>query len=133
MRITGPIVPIQTLLAGALPKVARFAVAEAATPQGTAPAPIAVSVSVEMMVALAASERPAESRRRAALVADRGLRALERLDTALMAGLPAVESLHEIAAWSEALGEPEDAELRELFKDIELRIRVELAKHDIIA
>jgi hypothetical protein len=50
-----------------------------------------------------------------------------------MAGLPAVESLHEIAAWSEALGEPEDAELRELFKDIELRIRVELAKHDIMA
>lgn len=133
MRITGLTAPIQTLLLGALPKAAPFAVPDAAMPQVSLPAPIALSVSVEMMVALAAAERPVESRRRAVRVAERGIGALERLDTALLAGLPAVERLREVAAWSQSLGEPEDAALRELFKDIELRVRVELAKHDITA
>jgi len=52
----------------------------------------------------------------------------------MLAGLPAVERLREIAAWVEEEHQgPEDAALASLFKDIELRMRVELAKYDVSA
>ena len=133
MRITGISAPVQNLLLVALPKVAEFAVTDPPVQRSPPPAPVAQPVSVEMMVTLAASEPAIDRRRRIATVADRGLRALERLNEELLAGLPAVERLQEVAAWSEALDDPQDPALGEILKEIELRVRVELAKHDITA
>jgi hypothetical protein len=83
-----------------------------------------------MLVALSA-EAPAERRRRAIIQAERGLDALERLREELAAGIPSPERLRELAAWSSGFEMPDDPELAELARDIELRVRVELAKHDI--
>lgn len=135
MRITGLAAPLQTMLLAALPKVgaAFTAAAEPQTPMAPPAAPLGQPVSVEMLVALAASESPIDRRRRVATQADRGLRALERLDAEMLAGLPAVERLQELAALGPSLGEPQDPALATLLQEIELRMRVELAKHDIIA
>ena len=132
MRITGLSSPIQALLLTALPKVQDFAVAETlSTP--APPAPTTVSpVSVEMLVTLANAEPAIERRRRAAADADRGLRALEQLEQTLAAGLPPVEQLQEVAAWAAEGHAPQDPELAALFHDLELRVRIELAKHDIV-
>ncbi len=133
MRITGLSAPVQNMLLAALPKVAEFAVTDPPVQQSPPPATIGQPVSVEMMVTLAASEPAIDRRRRIAIVADRGLRALERLNEELLAGLPAVERLQEVAAWTGTLDDPQDPALGEILREIELRVRVELAKHDITA
>lgn len=134
MRITGHVAPLQNLLLAAMPKAGAFAVAD--QPVATSPpaAPLGQPVSVEMLVALANAESPIDRRRRSIAQASGALGALERLNTELLAGLAAPERLREIAAWAEATRHgPEDAALASLFRDIELRMRVELAKHDISA
>ena len=132
MRITANPALVANLLLTALPKVAEFAMAEKA-PVITPPAtPVAQPVSVEMLVTLATVEPTIDRRRRIAADADRGLRALERLDRALAAGLPPVERLEEVAAWSAGPHEPQDPELAAIFNEIELRVRIELAKHEFI-
>ncbi|EIZ78715.1 hypothetical protein WSK_2763 [Novosphingobium sp. Rr 2-17] len=133
MRITGLTASLQNLLLATQPKVAAFAVAEPRVQDAAPVTPLAQPVSVEMLVTLAATELPIDRRRRAANQADRGLRALERLDAEQAAGLPAVERLQEVAAWSETLETPQDPVLAALLQEIELRVRVELAKHNIIA
>lgn len=133
MRITGLASPIQNMLLAALPKVAEFAAAEPPVQSASPAAAPAQPVSVEMLVALAASESPVDRRRRVAARADQALGALERLNAELLAGLPAVERLHEIAALAPTVAEQADPALAALFSEIELRMRVELAKHDIIA
>lgn len=135
LRITGLAAPLQTMLLAALPKVAAAfsAAAEPQAPIAPPPAPLGQPVSVEMLVALAAAESPIDRRRRVSAQADRGLRALERLDVETAAGLPAVERLQEVAALTDTLGEAQDPALAGLLQEIELRMRVELAKHDIIA
>ncbi len=89
-------------------------------------------VSVEMLVALAASDGPIEQRRRIAAHADRGLRALESLNAAMLAGLPPVEKLQEIAAWTASREEAHDPAIAVLLQELELRMKVELAKHNIV-
>ncbi len=134
MRITGLVAPLQNLLLAALPKASAFTVAD--TPMMAAPpaAPLGQPVSVEMLVALANSESPIDRRRRSIAHASGALGALERLNTEMLAGLAAPERLREIAAWADATRNgPEDTALASLFRDIELRMRVELAKHDITA
>lgn len=134
MRITGLAAPLQNVLLAALPKVAAFSVTE--PPVATTPpsAPIGQPVSVEMLVALAASGSPVDRRRRGAAQADRAITALERFNAELLAGVPAVEQLRDAADWLQsAQAEQDDAALVSLFKDIELRMRVELAKFDISA
>ena len=133
MRITGLAAPLQTLLLASLPKAAAFAAAKPPVQDAAPATPLAQPVSVEMLVTLAAAESPIDRRRRAANQADRGLHALERLDAEQAAGLPAIERLREVAAWSETLETPQDPALAALLQEIELRVRVELAKHDIIA
>jgi hypothetical protein len=133
MRITGLVAPIQNMLLAALPKVAAFVPAEPPVQSAAPVTPLAQPVSVEMLVALAATESPIDRRRRVAARADRALSALERLHAETLAGVPAVEPLREIAALVETIGEAGDPQLAQLAKDIELRMRVELAKHEVIA
>lgn len=132
MRITANPALVANLLQTALPKAAEFAVAEKAAVLPAPATPVAQPVSVEMLVTLATAEPSIERRRRVAADAERGLRALESLDRALAAGLPPVERLEEVAAWAAEEHAPQDPELATLLKDIELRVRIELAKHEYI-
>jgi hypothetical protein len=132
LRITGLANPLQAALLAALPKVAKFAVTEPVVQPAPPATPVGQPVSVEMLVTLAQSESPIDRRRRVATRADESLRALERLSHALP-GVPVVEQLKEIAATMAQLDTPQDPALAGLIKDIELRMRVELAKHDIVA
>ena len=125
-------------LMAALPKTASsFPVAEeeaAARPvpmQGagaTAPTP-----SVAMLVTLAAADPMIERRRKLAKDAERGIDALDKLHKEVAAGTPSVERLQEIVEWSASFEAAEDPVLAQILADIDLRVRVELAKLDIQA
>jgi hypothetical protein len=89
--------------------------------------------SVEMLVTLSAANPGIERRRRLAQEAGRGIDALDRLHKELVAGIVGPARLQEIAEWSHSFETPDDPVLASLLSDIDLRVRVELAKHDIQA
>ncbi|MBJ6122054.1 flagellar assembly protein FliX [Sphingomonas mollis] len=89
--------------------------------------------SVQMLIALAATDPVVERRRKLAAETDRGLSMLERLHRDLATGEPSPERLREMAAWVEGFTPPDDPALGEVAREIELRVRVELAKHDLTA
>lgn len=101
----------------------------APTAAGTAiPLP---ATSVAMLVTLAAVDKPGERRRRAIAQAETGLDQLERLRDELATGTPTPERLRALAEWSQGFTVPDDPELAGIAREIELRVRVELAKHDV--
>src|SRR4051812_24850835 len=125
-------------LMAALPKAAGgFPVAEeeaAARPmplQG--PGAAHPTPTVAMLVTLAAADPAIERRRKLAVDAERGVKALDHLHKELAAGTPSVERLREIADWSANFEAAEDPVLAQILSDIDLRVRVELAKLDIQA
>lgn len=87
--------------------------------------------TVQMLVVLAASDSGVERRRRMATGADKGLRLLESLHGELVAGVPSPGRLREIAAWAQAMETPEDPTLAAIMREIDVRVRVELAKFDV--
>jgi hypothetical protein len=90
--------------------------------------------SVAMLVTLAAADPAIDRRRKQAAEAQRGVDALERLHREVLAGTPSVERLREIVEWSQSFEMPGDQPvLASILKDIDLRVRVELAKYDIEA
>ncbi|GAA3707310.1 hypothetical protein GCM10022268_15910 [Sphingomonas cynarae] len=91
------------------------------------------TTSVAMLVAMAANDPVVEQRRKLAAEADRGLSLLERLQRDLATGEPTPERLEEMAAWVEGFTPPDDPALGPVAREIELRVRVELAKHDLRA
>lgn len=128
--------PIASALLAALPKLVRVAAAPAvdvrpaaAAAGGMPPA----ATSVQMLVALSAAEPAAERRRRSAAGADKGLRQLESLHRELLQGGAAMGRLRELGEWAAALTLPDDPLLAGIARDIELRVRVELAKHELLA
>lgn len=127
----------QSLLATLAKAEDTFAVAAGAADGAAAvlPAPVPPATqpatSVQMLVALAASEPVAERRRRMAAAADRGLSLLERLHAELVAGTPAPERLQQLVEWSESFEAPQDPQLAAVAREIEVRVRVEIAKHDM--
>jgi len=138
MRI--PALPplMQQSLLATLGRAEAFSVASVDAEAGAATvlppptAPLAQpATSVQMLVTLAAAEPTAERRRKMAAAADRGLSLLERLHAELVVGTPAPERLAELVEWSESLEPPTDPHLASLQRDIEVRVRVELAKHDL--
>ncbi len=103
-----------------------------------APPPATVPIappttSVAMLIAMAANDPVVEQRRKLAAEADRGLSLLERLHRDLATGEPTPERLEEMAAWVEGFTPPDDPALGPVAREIELRVRVELAKHDLRA
>jgi hypothetical protein len=114
---------------GGLAKAAAMKVTEdmpAAVAQGAAP--VTPVQSVEMLVALAAVDPEREKRRRMAQKAEEGLDNLEALHAEIVAGRPSSERLEGLAAWAKSIGKPDDSQLADLVRDIELRVLVELAK-----
>lgn len=123
-------------LLAALPKSMSgpaVAVQETGTlPQQPLAVPGAVpATSVQALITIAVNNPVAERRRKQARDAERGIDALDRLHKELVAGTPNVARLREIAAWSQAVPMPEEPTLAQLMRDIDLRVRVELAKLDI--
>lgn len=140
MRITGLPPAMQQSLLSALAKVGDNITAAAA--KGTEVRPAAIlppavpatpspATSVEMLVTLAAAEPTIERRRRMAKAADNGLSLLERLHTELLTGTLPVERIDELVEWSETFDLPDDPELAAIAREIELRVRVEIAKHEL--
>lgn len=144
MRIDGITPLLQSMLADprtrdgfALP-AAIAAAATAEAPPSTPPPVVPTSAtSVQMMVALAAVDPVAERRRRIAEDADRGLTLLERLRDDLAHGTAPPERVRELATWVESFAVPDDAavtpEFAQIARDLEVRVRVELAKLDLNA
>ncbi len=89
--------------------------------------------SVAMLVTLAAADPAIERRRKQAINAERGVDALDKLHKELATGTPSVERLREIVEWSENIEASDDPVLAGILSDIELRVRVELAKLDVRA
>ena len=139
MRIAGLPPAMQQGLLAALAKAGEdftTAVKAAETRAGAvlpAPAPPTAqpATSVEMLVALAAAEPPVERRRKMAEATNRGLALLERLHAELLAGGLEPELVEELVEWSESFQAPENPELAALASEIEVRVRVELAKHEL--
>lgn len=137
MQIAGlPPAMLQALLAAASPKIERVAAtvtgaAETLPVPAPAPPPAMPATSVQMLVAMAAAEPAAERRRRVAADTDRGLSMLERLHAEVADGVVAPERLRELAAWSETFAVPDEPHVAGLAREVELRVRVELAKHEV--
>jgi len=138
VRIDGLSPILARSLLAALPKVApgfpRIGEEPHAQPMPHLSGPGAVpSPSVEMLVTLSAANPAVERRRRLAQDAGRGLDMLDRLHKELVAGVASPARLQEIAEWSHSFETPDDPVLAGLLSDIDLRVRVELAKHDVQA
>ncbi len=136
MQIAGlPPAMLQALLSAASPKIDRaFTAVEGEvvqTPPATMPPAPQSATSVQMLVAMAALEAAADRRRKIAEDTDRGLSMLERLHAELAAGMVAPERLQELADWSQNFEMPDDPQLAGLARDIEVRVRVEIAKHEV--
>lgn len=89
--------------------------------------------SVAMLVTLAAADPSIERRRKQAIDAERGIDMLDKLHKELASGTPSVERLREVVEWSENFEASDDPVLAGILSDIELRVRVELAKLDVQA
>lgn len=140
MRIENLQAPLLRSLMAALPKAAsgfsvgegEGAVARAPLPQGTNAAQ-ALNPSVAMLVTLAAADPMIERRRKQAVDAQRGIDMLDGLHRELVAGVVSPERLQAIVEWSESFQASEDPTLAAILADIDVRVRVELAKLDMRA
>lgn len=139
MRITGLPPAMQQSLLTALAKAGEDfkAAVQTAEPRSSAILPSTTSqatqpaTSVEMLVALAAVEPPLERRRKIAQATNRGLLLLEQLHAELLAGTLPPERVEELVEWSESFEVPSDPQLAALAREVELRVRVEIAKHEM--
>lgn len=137
MRIGGvPQILQRALVAGmkSVPAVqaAQQAVRTASGEVSAQPAPsMPPAHSVEMLVALSAAMPQSERTRQQAKYAERGLDRLEALRKALLRGTAKREELDELVEWVGERPKPEDSEFSELFNELEVRVRVELAKLDV--
>ncbi|MET0307302.1 MAG: flagellar assembly protein FliX [Sphingomonas sp.] len=138
MRIENLSPMLARSLLAALPKVVtgfpKIGEEPGAQPMPHMTGPNAVPMpSVQMLVTLSAADPGIERRRKLAQDADRGIDALDRLHKELVAGVVSPQRLQEIVDWSQSFETPDDPVLASLLADIDLRVRVELAKHDILA
>ena len=136
MRIAGLPPVLQQALLAALPKAQetfRAGLGEAEPRAATLP-PLPTTTqpatSVQMLVAMAAAEPVVERRRKIAERAEKGLSLLEKLHVELVTRVPSPERMQELLEWSESFELPDDPQLAPLARDLELRVRVELAKYD---
>ena len=83
---------------------------------------------VEAILALQSVEDPTAERRRAVQHGNEMLDALEEMKVALLAGSASPQQLDRLAALVASRTETDDPELNAALADIDLRVRVELAK-----
>lgn len=95
----------------------------------TFPSASRLAADVGMLMALAAVEGTPQSRQRALARANRGIDALDALHRARIGGENVEEILHRLQQWLESEAAPDRA-LAPLMKEIDTRIRVEIARHE---
>jgi hypothetical protein len=125
----------------ALPKVAEgFSVTREDKAPAAAPLPLQQQANVTvpvpnvaMLVTLAAADPMMDRRRRLAVQAEKGVEMLDQLHKEVLVGTPSIERLREIAQWSQTLDTPDEPVLAQILAEIDLRVRVELAKYDVQA
>ncbi len=91
------------------------------------------SSSVAMLVAMAAVDPGPERRRRMAAATERGLGLLERIRDEMATGEASPAAVVELREWADGFAVPDDPVLAPIARDIELRVRVELARYDMRA
>lgn len=131
------LLPAPALLAGFARKSPTFSLGEepdapsAQVPQQPAVQPGQPLGSVQMLVTLAAYDPDRERRRQMAEQGSDGLDELEALQVELAVGEVTPERLEQLAEWVAQVEQPDDPVLAAIMAEIELRVRVELAKFDI--
>jgi hypothetical protein len=138
VRITPATPPLVSSLLALLPEARTVAPeAEAAAPAPQAQAvPLSMTApSVAMLLAMAsvAGTTPSKVRERQIARAARGLDVLAGLQAAQARGLDPGPALAQLADWAKDVEMPEDPALAEFFRELDLRVRVELAKHERFA
>lgn len=135
MRIDGLGALLPRLLASAVQKVAASGVS--ATDMGTQqPIPAHGDIanptigSVQMLVAMSATTPAAERKHKAARTAAKGLDALDKLQRALAMGRADALPMEALRLWAEQREPSGEPELDALIDQIDLRVRVEIAKLD---
>tara|TARA_B100000678_G_scaffold289734_1_gene300982 strand:- start:582 stop:1001 length:420 start_codon:yes stop_codon:yes gene_type:complete len=136
MRIQGISLPVRAVL-NALSRTdtsfrmpgTAMAGTEAAPPPPSHPLQAATSVQV-LVAAAAMNETPQQRREREAKRMDKGVRLLERLHAGTLRGAPEPQVLQELVEWAETFSVPENPQLQSLARDIEVRVKVELARHE---
>ena len=135
MRI-GTLLPAPAILAAIARKPALLSAGEGqAAPGESAPLPPIQPTpplgSVQMLVTLAAFDPDKERRRQMAEQGAEGLDELETLQMELAVGGATPERLEQLAEWVSQVEQPTDPVLASIVAEIELRVRIELAKFDI--
>lgn len=101
-----------------------------ASPVGAGPQPLG---SVQMLVAISALNPADEARRTHVAQARKGLDALDRLHREMLSGRARKGTLDDLAQWVAHRPQVDDPALADMMRDIELRVRVELAKFNMEA
>lgn len=135
MRIDG--------LSAILPRMLSLTTQKSASAETTANAPDAGPVpsargdianpaigSVQMLVAMSTLAPAAERRRKAVANAAQGLSMLDRLRQSLATGKTGDMPLNDLHQWLEQRESSDNEELEALIRQIDLRVRVEIAKLD---
>ena len=140
MRINPVVQQMQAMLLAAGAADARFRTTGKAPPPAAdaptrqPPPSLSPATAVQLLVAVAASAEPAETRRRhEARPLARGVALLHRFHAAAVGGAAPPALLREMVDWTTTFELPDDPVLASLARDIELRVRVELARHERIA
>ncbi|QDX25793.1 hypothetical protein FPZ54_07005 [Sphingomonas suaedae] len=140
MRVDGVSLQVRMVLnalskadTAALATLPKMTMPEAPKQAQQLPPTLQTAANVNVLLAAAAAlESPQDKRRREVRPPAKGLEMLDRLHTAGIKGLPKKDVLDALTQWAAAFELPEDPQLAEIAREIELRVRVELAKHDRI-
>lgn len=138
MRIPPAPPPLVSSLLALLPQVKAAAPeAEAPVPPPQAQAvPLSMSApSVAMLLAMSSmgGVAPTKARERQIARAAKGLDGLAALQAAQARGLDPGPALAQLAEWTKDVDMPDDPALAEFFRELDVRVRVELAKHERFA
>jgi hypothetical protein len=87
-------------------------------------------ISVDMLMSIASSDGDREQRKRVVANAEQGLDHLEALHTGTLSGQVDPETLKGLSSWLSEQPEQVAPEVASIMRDINLRAKVELAKHE---
>lgn len=133
MRIEGPTAMLQAVLAAQPARRAESVRFDAPIAAPALPGQLAANApvpSVAMLVTLAAAGNEPERRQEMAREAAAGLDHLDALHRELLAGIATPARLAKLRDWTRTRARPADPELARLMDELDLRILVELAKHE---
>ncbi|MEN3953255.1 flagellar assembly protein FliX [Iodidimonas sp. SYSU 1G8] len=119
--MSGPVAPVSRI------RTDTFSVPDEAA-HAAPPPPRQQSASVDMLLAIANAVDPRDQRERQARRCRTALDLLDGLHAGLLSGDPVESQLQALADWLAPGAPVEDERLAALMQEIDLRIRVELAK-----